>query len=68
MHRLDARAKLLVSVVLASAAVVSTSARGQVVLLGLLLLGFGVARLPWQLLQRGVRGAAWLWPRPGEEG
>ena len=60
LHALDARAKLVACVCLASAAVLSERVLGQAILLGLLGLAFAVARLPWRLVRRGLRGAAWL--------
>jgi energy-coupling factor transport system permease protein len=60
LHALDARAKLVACVCCAGASVLSSRVAGQVLLLAVLLAAFALSRLPWRLLGRAARGAAWL--------
>jgi energy-coupling factor transport system permease protein len=60
VHRLDARAKLLAAFLLACGSVWSHSLLAQSVVLGLLLVASGVARLPRSLLWRALVGVTWL--------
>lgn len=60
VHRLDARVKLLVAMLLATAAVTSARWVVQVALLVGLCTVFVGARLPLRLALRSLRGAAWL--------
>lgn len=60
VHRLDARAKLLVALLAAVGAIAASALWMQCLLALLLLAGFFAARLPWRLVLAGLRGAAWL--------
>ena len=60
LHRLDAGAKLVAAMLLASGSVWSQDTVAQAGLAGLVLAGFAVARLPWRIPLRALRGAVWL--------
>lgn len=60
LHGLDARVKLAASFCLATATVLAEHLGIQALLLAISIVAFALARLPWRLLGRGLRGAAWL--------
>ncbi len=60
VHRLDARVKLMVAILLATAAMTSARWSMQVGLLTIFCALFIAARLPVRLALRSIRGAAWL--------
>jgi len=60
VHRLDARVKLIIAVLLATAVVTSARLAVQVGLLLVLCAVFAGARLPVRLAMQSLRGAAWL--------
>ena len=60
LHRLDAGAKLVSAALLAASSLWCTSLAVQAGLGAVLLLGFLLARLPFGMLLRALRGVAWL--------
>lgn len=60
LHDLDAAAKLVCAVLLATASVYSARLGLQAALGLLLLAAFALARLPWRLVLQALRGVAWL--------
>ena len=60
LHRLDARAKLVAALCIASAAVAAAGAPAQALVGVLLATGFLAARLPVRLVLSALRGVAWI--------